>query len=136
MFGFRSSFSAPSGLRGAHRAPSLPKPTGTEIVPAELYEAHKVKSYLRQAQNTWLVRRDGTQTAAAHSGCLPGCDPGARSGSRVHTRPKLAHALANCAVLTVYPSTVSEPGEPAKGDSPMNTYHSFSQSTITRRLPH
>jgi len=61
MFGFRSSFSAPSGLRGAHRAPSLPKPTGTEIVPAELYEAHEVKSYLRQAQNTWLVRRDGTQ---------------------------------------------------------------------------
>jgi hypothetical protein len=44
--------------------------------------------------------------------------------------------LANCAVLTVYPSTVSELGEPAKGDSPMNTYHSFSQSTITRRLPH
>jgi hypothetical protein len=38
----------------------------------------------------------------------------------------LAHALANCAVLTVYPPTVSEPGEPAKGDSPIDTYHSFS----------
>jgi hypothetical protein len=30
-------------------------------VPAELYEPHEVKIYLRQAQITWLVRRDGTK---------------------------------------------------------------------------
>ena len=48
-----------------------------------------------------------------HFPSLRGSDPGADRPQGQRTRPKLAHALANCAVLTVQPpSTVSELGEP------------------------
>ena len=45
-------------------------------------------------------------------------------------------ALANCALVTARPQTVSELSEPVKGDSPIYTYHSFSQGKFTERLPH
>ena len=60
-----------------------------------------------------------------------GSDPGADLPQGQRTRPKLAHALANCAELTVYPpQQLVEARRAFKGDSPTHTYHSFSTEQI------
>jgi hypothetical protein len=65
-------------------------------------------------------------------------DPGADRLQGQRTRTKLANALANCAIVSV--QRAEQLVSLAKGNSPINTYHSFSTEQIHRkfntRLPH